>query len=250
MTDLYVITDREGKGLDRFQWQQGVITWATYGRDADSGEYWSHAVTDYWLAVFAMPALVNDVPSPRIWQAEGDRVRTDGFIAACRKLRAIREKSIPRVTIEQRIRFAISCLMPTNPTPRFAVWARRWLKGKDRTSATASAASEAIRRPFETPERSCLEAARWAVDEDSLSRTGGDTFGDYLAASAILAITRSYRFNSYSCASSALGWRVAGEYEGIQWVSPAADDSHPSPPPATQAAGSGAVGVGDGSFMN
>jgi hypothetical protein len=191
------------------------------------------------LAVFTLPALVDDVPSPRLWLAEGDPVRTDGVLVACRRLRVIREQSMPRVAIEQRICFAISCILPTNPTPRFAVWARRWLKGKDRALATADAAIKAIRRPFMTPEQSCLEAARWAISEDSLSKADGNTAGDYLAASAILKLASLHRFDSPSCASSALGWRVAGECVGIQWVSPA-DGGCPSPP-AIQAVGSGAI---------
>jgi hypothetical protein len=98
-----------------------------------------HWYSDPLLAVLLNPIHAN-IPNPRLWEVEtsGDE-RTDGVLkGGSRCVRLIREISIPRITTEQRIRFAILCAKRVYDDVEWNKWADDWLSGQNRTAADAA----------------------------------------------------------------------------------------------------------------
>lgn len=66
-----------------------------------------------------------------------------------------RRKFLPRVTIEQRVKFAILCAKAVYKEEAFNLWADRWLSGEDRTLEAAQSAVAATGNAGLTYEMMC-----------------------------------------------------------------------------------------------
>lgn len=134
---LYKLTDENAMTRNNTQWGPGVTHNGT-GEGDLCGPGWIHAYTDPLLAVLFNP-IHADFKNPRLWEAEGDVGKTDhGFKVGCRSLTTIREISVPEITTEQRVRFAILCARQVCDDPTWMRWVDRWLSGEDRSEAAAA----------------------------------------------------------------------------------------------------------------
>src|SRR5574338_277270 len=131
---LYKLTDENGQTRGGTQWGPRVTHKATGRATQDlCSDGWLHAYEHPLLAVFLNP-IHGDFDNPRMWEAEGrGKMKRDGELkCGVRELTTVREITLPEVTTEQCIRFAIFCALEVCRTVGFVNWAENWLSGKDR----------------------------------------------------------------------------------------------------------------------
>ena len=144
MTKLYKLTTLEGKTYNQTQWGEN-ITHAVPIRDAYelcSPEV-LHAYISPEMAVLMDPIQADLLPSAILWECEGDVVIDDGTKVGCTSITTLRQVSLPVITLEQRVTFAIRCAMQVYKDAAWTTWAQTWLKGLNRTAAAAHAAADA-----------------------------------------------------------------------------------------------------------
>jgi hypothetical protein len=142
MAKLYKLTDVDGYTRNNTRWGKNV-THTTDGSGELCGPGWLHAYTDPLLAVLLNPIHCN-YSSFRLWEAEGEIGKNDmGLKVGTRSLTTIREIPIPKITIKQKIRFAIFCAMAVYNDTTWTDWAKQWLSGKGRSADAAAGAAEA-----------------------------------------------------------------------------------------------------------
>jgi hypothetical protein len=141
---LYKLTDENDQSYNQTQWGRNRRH-QTNGKGELCGPGWLHAYTHPLLAVFLNP-IHADFKTPHLWEATGIVRKTDyGLKVGVKQLTTIRRLRLPKITTNQRIRFAILCAKGVCTDPTFVKWADNWLSGKDRTKAAARAAWAAAR---------------------------------------------------------------------------------------------------------
>lgn len=167
MTALYKLTDADGytqRGMPgETLWQIGVPITATGIDPKLCSNGVVHAYHDPIVGLFMNPIHTN-FRNPRLWEAEGKVVADDGIEVGTRTLTLVRELTVPEITVEQRVRFAILCVkdLPELP-PKWTLWADKWLSGEDRTGQSAAVAAVAARAV------EAERAATWAVGKIDLA---------------------------------------------------------------------------------
>jgi len=160
-TRVYKLTKPDLTTYNGFQYVPGQ-TYTFPGTGELCGPGWSHAYTSPQLALLLNPIHGNYTPC-RLWEAEGVVGATDlGLKIGCSTLTLRREITVPEVTTEQRVTFAISCALAVYTVPAFSAWTAAWLSGEDRTEAAAEAA-EAARAAAWAAARAAARAAAWAA---------------------------------------------------------------------------------------
>mgnify|MGYP001613050780 CR=1 FL=1 len=94
------------------------------------------------LAVIFNP-IHAEIPNPRLIKIEVDTVVAhNGLKGGCKRAKFMVELSMPKITNEQMVEFAIRCALLTyelwsknDKNNAWKRWADNWLNGKDRTSA-------------------------------------------------------------------------------------------------------------------
>lgn len=90
-----------------------------------------HYYYNPYLAVLLNP-IHADIVDPILWEAEaeGEQLDDHGLKGGCTKLTTIRQLPLPKVTLEQRVEFAIQCAMKCKHNTHWKKWADNWLSGK------------------------------------------------------------------------------------------------------------------------
>jgi len=157
---LYKLTRQDGTAYGGTQWSEGV-TIKTSGRGRLCGPGYTHWYTHPLLAVLLNPihAYYTD---PVLWEGEGEAVKSDGLQVGCKKATTIRRIPLPKVTTEQRVKFAILCALQVYREPGYVAWAESWLSGADRSLESAQAARLKTPQVPGLAARAAREAARTA----------------------------------------------------------------------------------------
>jgi hypothetical protein len=141
---LYKLTNENGRTHGDMQWGPGVTHAAT--GDSDQmlcSDGWIHAYESPLLAVLLNPIHAN-FRQPQLWKATGKIGKRDRQLkCGCRELTTVRRIDLPKVTTDQRIKFAILCGMVVCKDEKWNRWAKKWLSGKDRSRASAEVARAA-----------------------------------------------------------------------------------------------------------
>lgn len=89
--------------------------------------YYHHPI----LAVL-LNSIHADIPNPILWEAEaeGEQLDDHGLKGGCSKLTTIKRLPLPKITLEQRVEFAIRCAMKCEHNTHWKKWADNWLSGK------------------------------------------------------------------------------------------------------------------------
>jgi len=138
------------------------VTHTADGKGRLCTKHWIHAYTDPILAVLMNPIHGKyDTYTGHMWECEGEIGRRNGDRkVGCKKLTTIKRIDMPRITIEQRIRFAILCAKKVCKDRKWNKWANGWLSRKDRTADAARAAHTAA--AVDTTYATC--AATYTID--------------------------------------------------------------------------------------
>jgi hypothetical protein len=204
MTTLYKLTNARSQTYGDCAWGPGIEHTASGEGDLCSSG-WLHATTDPLLAVLFDPMQGKYLhkSGARLWEAEGEVGKTDrGLKVGCTRLRTVRELPVPKITTEQRVRFAILCAREVYHDPSWLAWAEGWLSGADRSesaarSAQSAAAGEAQSAwsawSAESAARAAQSAARAARAAQSAARA---------AQSAARAAESAAAWSAWSAAES------------------------------------------------
>lgn len=171
MTKLYKLTTPDNKtrpGKDNeCRWGENVTHSGT-GKGDLCGPGYIHAYTDPLLAVLLNP-LHGDYPNPNLWECEGEIAKHDGQLkVGCVTLTTVRQIELPKITTEQRAKFAILCAKQVCTDPAWNNWADKWLSGADRTAWAAWAAwaaGAAWAAAAEAPDIDLAAIAKAAITE-------------------------------------------------------------------------------------
>ena len=135
---LYKLTDQKYQTKNSTQWGENIEHVASgEGELCSSG--FLHAYLDPLLAVLLNPIHAN-IENIVLWEAEGEVAKEDhGLKVGCTKLKTIKVIPLPKITIEQKIKFGILCALEVCKEDKFVTWANKWLSGEDRTRESAYA---------------------------------------------------------------------------------------------------------------
>lgn len=141
----YKLTDQNMQTHNNFQWELDV--WKEAIGSPEQGlcsDGWLHYYDSPLLAILHNPIHAN-INNPRLFECEIDgETKTDkGLKSGCRRMKLVKEISVPVVTTEQRIKYAIYCALEVYKGKSFVGWANDWLSGKDRTAYAAANAAYA-----------------------------------------------------------------------------------------------------------
>ena len=144
MTKLYKLATLDSKTYNQTQWGES-ITHTTPIRDTYSlcSSEVLHAYVSPEMAVLMDPVQAALLPSAILWECEGDVVIDDGTKVGCTSLTTLRQVSLPVITLEQRVTFAIRCAMRVYKDAAWTAWAQAWLDGTNRAAYTAYTANAA-----------------------------------------------------------------------------------------------------------
>lgn len=134
------------------------------GKSCDSG--WLHcygANTEHQaslLAVLLNPIHAN-VKNPRLWliDVDGKRKEDNGLKFGFKRMRLLEELPLPKVNVEQQVKFAILCAKHVHHDPSWLNWADGWLSGQNRSQEAA----ETVRVNAWTARAAAAEEASWAA---------------------------------------------------------------------------------------
>ena len=158
MTKVYKLTTqdwytRKGES-NQCLWGPGVTHSGT-GKGDLCGPGYIHAYLSPLLAVLLSPIHAN-IRNPVLWECETEIVKSDnGLKVGGISLTTIGTVSLPSVTKDQRIAFAIYCAKSVCKDQTFNRWADDWLSGKDRSASAAWAAARSA--------SSAASAAAWSA---------------------------------------------------------------------------------------
>jgi hypothetical protein len=135
---VYKLTDKNLQTYGGYQWQVGVPASAS-GIGELCGPGWLHAYPDPLVGLFLNP-IHSAFESPLLWVATGAGKRLDeqGLKLGVTTLTLQRQLSVPVISTEQRVRFAIAVAWPRS-TPKWRKWAEAWLDGSDRSKSASAA---------------------------------------------------------------------------------------------------------------
>ena len=133
---LYKLTDDKNCTRGGTEWGKGITHKANRkGKELCTSDV-IHAYRHPLLAVLLNP-IHTDFHKIRLWEAEGEVVADDGLKVGCKELTTVKRIRVPKITTEQRVRFAILCALEVYNDRDFAKWAEAWLDGSDRSRAAA-----------------------------------------------------------------------------------------------------------------
>lgn len=89
--------------------------------------------------------------NPRLFEAEADgEIAHEGQMQLkAQRMRIVREIPVPKVSMEQRIAYAIYCAKAVYYDPEWDHWADAWLSGEDRSKQAAADAGDRMIRMAE-----------------------------------------------------------------------------------------------------
>jgi hypothetical protein len=91
------------------------------------------------LAILFNPIHAK-ISNPRLFEIEVDKiVNTDGLKYASKQQTLVKELTIPEISLEQRIEFAIRVAKLVYKDTKWNIWADNWLNNTDRTKESAAA---------------------------------------------------------------------------------------------------------------
>ena len=136
----YKLTNQNMQTYNGFQWKLGEWQEAQGSSEKDlCTNSWLHCYDSPLLAILHNPRHA-DIKNPRLWEVEvaGDFKNDKGLKCGYRKMRLVKEIKVPKITTEQRVKYAILCTKQVYAEKEWNTWADNWLSNVNRTAADAA----------------------------------------------------------------------------------------------------------------
>jgi len=136
-----VKTENGGEKEEKFDWK--LKKWKEVEGDKEFfgvfSEGWLHCYSDPLIAILLNPINEN-IQNPRIFEVEVDgKEAYNNMKYAYKKMRLIKEVNVPKITLEQKVKFAVLCALEVCTDNKFTSWAKDWYGGKKRKDILAFA---------------------------------------------------------------------------------------------------------------
>jgi len=167
----YKLTDNNDQTYGKCQWGKNVEH-RVKGEDNLCTPGWIHFYKNPLLAVFLNPIHGKyNLDKAHLWECEvGGKIKEDrGLKWGASRIKTIKRVKLPKVTIEQRVKFGILCALEGYPEKSFTKWANDWLNGKDKSKEPAyyAAADAAAYYAIADAATAAYYAAADAADDDA-----------------------------------------------------------------------------------
>lgn len=140
---LYKLTTQDNMTQNNTLWGPGVTHAAKESGGGLCSGSWIHAYSHPLVAIIMNPNHAN-IKNPKLWLASGNPGCHGGQLKlGCKTLTTVRELSLPKISTEHLIVFAIDLSLRVFDDIVFALWANAWKSGTDRSCAAARAARAA-----------------------------------------------------------------------------------------------------------
>jgi hypothetical protein len=201
---LYKLTTRNDQTYNKCQWGPDV-TVETDGTGDLCGSGFTHWYTHPLLAVLLNPIHGNfDLESAHLWEGEGDIIANDhGLKVGCKKATTLKQIPLPKVTPEQKTRFAILCALEVYQEETFVTWANNWLNDVDKSIATAYAVARAARAAARAVAQAAARAAAEAAAE-AANAAAAEAAAEAANAAANAATVRPAAWAAEAAAQAAI----------------------------------------------
>ena len=138
----YKLTDENQCTYKGFKWEKNKW-YKTNGTGPLCTAGWLHCYSDPLLGMFLNPIHAN-FKNPKVWKVEvkGESITDIGLKEGWTKMRLLEEVSVPQISTEQRIRFAILCAKVVYKEEKWNTWVDDVLSRKDYTGAPTIYSSE------------------------------------------------------------------------------------------------------------
>lgn len=194
----YKITDENDCTFRGFKWYEGKV-YKTNGKGELCSSNWIHFYRDKRLAVILNPIQGNYQPL-HLWLCEaGGTIKEDnGLKWGCTEFRMIKQVRVPKITLTQKVAFAILCSLKVYTDSEYKEWAEGWLQNKNRTAKAAWAAgaaawAAAAARAAARAAEAAAEAAAKAAAEAAGAAAGAAAEAAGAAAGAARAVAGAAR---------------------------------------------------------
>ena len=141
---VYKLTDADDRTRNDTQWGEG-ITHTASGNGELCTANWLHCYSDPVLAVLMDPIHGGYGDNGHLWKCETpDQARQlddKGTKLGVSSLTTLELIDLPRVTLEQRIRFAIYCARQVTTNTMWVRWSDEWLRNENRARTNAIGAA-------------------------------------------------------------------------------------------------------------
>ena len=157
---------------------------------------WLHDYDDVLLAVLMNPIHAGiDNPICYSTKRKG-KTKSDGLKRGSRQLCLVTKVELPKVTIQQRVCFAILCAKAVfTSNNKWTQWANAWLINKDRSQAAADAAAAAADAAACAAAAYAADAAAYAADAYAADAAA---YADARAAARAVAYTATNVADAYA----------------------------------------------------
>jgi len=155
-----------------------------------------HAYESPELAVIMNPVHAN-ITDPILWEAKTTckKIINSGLKVGVKSLTTIRIIDVPVITLHQRVRFAILCILKIYKEKSFVKWAKNWLSGKDQFNDRA-----------ETGRAVVTARAAWVVEAARAAVGAARAVVGATRAEAVRAAVQTGAAWSARAAARAAGW--------------------------------------------
>ena len=142
----YKLTNQNLQTRNKFQWKIGEWREAKGNvRNELCTNAWLHCYDSSLLAVLHNPIHAN-IKEPRLFEVEvdGGMKNNRGLKRGFRRMRLVKEISLPIITTVQQIAYGILCAKKVYKEKTWNKWADSWLSGENRDKGNATAAATAV----------------------------------------------------------------------------------------------------------
>ena len=196
----YKLTNQKMQTYKGFQWKLGEWQEAQGGSDKElCSNGWLHCYDSPLLAILHNPIHAN-IHNPRLFEVEVDGEFKDdkGIKCGYKKMRLVREIPVPKITTEQRIKYAILCVKQIYTGKKWNIWADNWLSNVDRTAATANAIA------YATADAAAYDIVYDAANATAYVDVANAAVYDAAIAAAITAAAPSKKINLIELAEESM----------------------------------------------
>jgi hypothetical protein len=188
MQKYYKLLSQEMTSHNDTKWEIGVPIFVSKQGNEMCTDQVLHCYNHPMLAVIFNPIHAN-IRKPKLFEIQVDGIcNNDGLKFASKSQTLIKEISLPEISLEQKIEFAIKVAKLVYKNGSWNSWADKWLDGSDRTVAAADAAHAAADAAADAAAYAHAYAAYAAADAAADAANAADAAAhaaaDYAAAHA------------------------------------------------------------------
>ena len=183
MRYYYKLTDEKFQSNNNTQWGEGITHKATGKGDTLCSSDVIH-VYDHPLKAAMFNPIHANFQNPVLWTCHVKKiVANDTLKVGVKECTTIKRISLPKITTNQRVRFAILCALKVYNDKDFVTWAGNWLSGKNKTAEAAARAAWATGAAW----AAWAAGAAWAAEAAGAAGAAGAARAAGAAAEAAWA---------------------------------------------------------------